>query len=400
MADKKKQKKKLLSHGIKGSRAEKLSSVVANVNKEYKTPVMQMSHDDSFVVPRVTTSVWGLDAKTNGGFPFGRVVSLYGPKSGGKTTMYLRAVGEAQKLCANCYQPGEFKPGKLEMPNLETGEVKKISTDVIVSCPCGKPRDMVVLWVDAEGVWLTEWAKKMGVRVEKTIVLRPSFGEQAYDIVTAFVAVKEVDVIVIDSLAALVPVVERDEGMQVIQQGAAARMNNKFIRKIVSGMNEAHQSGRPISLWLINQYREKIGVLFGSPDCVPGGKGQGFATSLEVEMRPGQIKVDKDTGEVMLGEFRYVVKKNKLGVPGGRGTFLQTMMDTDLFKIGDLMEHEEVIAEAETMGFVARPTKVTYEYEGVKYRGVSQLMRFFGENPEKYEELRRNMLAERLGLDR
>jgi recombination protein RecA len=394
-------KKKRLGEGITGSRAEKLAAVVQGANKEYGRPVMCDSTraNEMLVVPRVTTGLYGLDVKTNGGLPFGRAILVYGPAKGGKTTMLLRGVGQAQKLCANCYQPGVFKPGTMELPDLKTGKIRKVQTDVIVNCPCGNPRDMIILWIDAEGVWLPDWVERMGVQPEKVILSRPSYGEQAYNVVTAFVSIKEIDLIAIDSLAQLTPVAEYDASMEEQQQGAAARMNNKFIRKVISGVNEAFQEDRMITLWAINQYREKIGVMFGSPDVLPGGKGQLFMSSLELELRPGTVEVDKDTGEAILGKFKYKVVKNKIGVGGGKGEFSQCMSDTDVFKIGDLMEHEEVIDAAVRLGIVVKPSSVMYEYAGEKFRGKSQLVRFLGENKEQYEDLKDLMLRARLGID-
>lgn len=394
-------KKGRLGTGVTGDRAEKLAAVVQGANKEYGRPVMCDStrNNEMLVVPRVTTGLYGLDVKTNGGLPFGRAILVYGPAKGGKTTLLLRGVGQAQKLCANCYQPGVFQRGKMRLPDLKTGKIKEVETDVIVNCPCGNPRDMIILWIDAEGVWLPSWSERMGVQCEKVILSRPSYGEQAYNVITAFVSVKEIDLIVIDSLAQLTPVAEYDASMEEQQQGAAARMNNKFVRKVISGVNEAFQEERMITLWAVNQYREKIGVMFGSPDVLPGGKGQLFMSSIEIEMRPGTIEVDKDTGEAVFGKFKYRVVKNKVGVGGGKGEFQQCMSDTDVFKIGDLMEHEEVIDAAANMGIITRPSSVMYEYAGEKFRGKSQLVRFLGENKEQYEDLKDLMLRAKLHLD-
>lgn len=396
-----KKKQKAFSAGAKGTRAEKLAHVVMAANKHYKKPVLSNSTrtNPSLVVSRVSTGLYGLDVKTNGGFPLSRVMLLYGPKQSGKTTMYLRAIAEAQSLCANCHKPGKFKRGKIELPDLATGKIKKIDTEVMVDCPCGNPRDMIILWVDAEGVWLPEWAEKMGVRPEKVILMRPTFGEQAYDVITAFVSVKEIDITVIDSIAALTPAVEYDSGMQEQQQGVAARMNNKFIRKIVSGMNDGFQEGRPITVWMVNQYREKIGVLFGSPDVLPGGKGQGFATTLEVELRPGTITLDAETKEPIFGVFKYTVKKNKVGVAGGKGEYLQCMSELDPFTVGDIMEHEPVIAAAVNMGLVGHPSKVMYEYNGKSFRGMPSAVSYFAENPGEFEALKDFMLRSRLHIE-
>jgi recombination protein RecA len=391
--------KKKVVEEIKGDRSEKLSAVVKGAIKEYGRSVLVSARDSvSLAVPRVGTSLYGLDVSSNGGFPMGRITLLYGPKSGGKTTLYLRGLAKAQRLCANCAKPGEFEEGEIDLPNLETGEIEKVKTQVIVNCPCGNPRDLISLWIDAEGVWLPSWGEKMGVLTEKVILMRPTYGEQAYDVVTAFVSVKEIDLIVIDSIAAITPIVEYTSSMREQQQGVAARLNNKFIRKIVSGMNDSFQTNRPITLWMVNQYREKIGVMFGSPETLPGGKGQGFATSLEVELRPGKISIDDATGEPLFGEFNYVVKKNKVGVSGGKGTFRQCMADTDVFVVGDLMEHEVVIEKAVEMGFIEHD-KVMYEYANQTFRGLSQTVKFFGENPHLFEELKERMIRLKLRMD-
>jgi len=396
----KKTKRKRMADGAKGSRGERLAFVVQGSTKRYKKAVLSPARDhDMLVVPRVSTGLYGLDVATNGGIPLRRVTLVYGGKSGGKTTTFLRALGRAQRLCANCSQPGEFKEGTIELPNLKTGKVEKVKTDIITDCPCGNPRDTLGLWIDAEGVWLPSWAERMGVDTKKVILMRPTYGEQAYDIITAFAELQEIDIIVVDSLAALTPAEEHEAEMEEKQQGAAARMNNKFIRKIVGLMNEAYQNDKPMTVWLINQYRQKIGVTFGPSEVVPGGKGQHFANTMEIEFRPGKVEIDKEAGEPLIGDFYYHVKRNKVGPPGGKGTFRQWMSNTDVFKLGDLMEHEAVIEKAVALGFVERPSKVTYQYKGQNYRGVSTLVRYFGENPIEFEGLKDQMLKVKLGID-
>lgn len=394
-----KPKKGFVAGAVTGDRADKLSSVVQGTQKAYKRNIFVSGGDDRvMVVPRASTGLYCLDAMTNGGLPFGRVTMLMGPAKGGKTTTYMRSLGNAQKLCANCYKPGTFKRGIIRLPNLQTGEVEDVETDVICECPCGNPRDMIVLWVDSEGVFLSTWAQKMGVLPEKIILLRPSYGEQAYDTITAFVSVKEIDLIVIDSIAALTPSAEYEASMEENQQGVAARMNNRFIRKIVSGMNEAFQEDRPITVWMVNQYREKIGVMWGNPECLPGGKGQEFVTSVEIELRPGKTHTDPDNGEPIKCDFSFTVKKNKVGVSGGKGQFSQSAMDTDLFKVGDLLEHEDVVGKAVELGIVKNPGQGVYEYNGETYRGISKLVRYLAENVQYYQFLKNQMLRLKLRI--
>lgn len=388
-----------IAQGSKGSRAQRLGALVVGAKKKYGHSVLsKASKTEALIVPRVSSGVFGVDLRTNGGLPLRRVVMIYGPKSGGKTTMYLRGMAEAQKLCANCCQPGEFEDGVIELPDLETGEVREVETQVITSCPCGKPRDFLAFWMDAEGVWDVDWAIRNGVWAEKVILMRPAYGEQGYDMATAMINSGEIDLIVLDSIAAMTPRAEFEASMEQSLQGPAARMNNRFLRKIVGGMNMCFQQrGHTPGLWLVNQYREKIGVLFGSPEVLPGGKGQGFATSLEIECRPGKVNKDEDSGETLDAAFKYNVKKSKVGVAHGSGEYKLCMADTDIFSLGDVLDHEEVIQFGVDMGFVDKPNNTMYGFNGEKFRGKGQIVLHLAEHPGEYEFLKQQILAQRLG---
>jgi len=377
-----------------------LTEVVQGAIKEYgHSPLHSAEGADATIVPRAGTGIFGMDMTTGGGLPMGRVSMAYGPAAGGKTTLLMRATAAAQMLCANCYQPGEFERGVIELPDLKTGKRRKVETLVIKNCPCGKPKNLITLWVDAEHVWLPSWAKRNGVRPEKVILLRPDFGEQAYDIAIAMLNSGAVRLINIDSLAAMSPAKEIESSMTQELQGVGARMNNKFLRKIVSMMNTCENKfGTTPTLWLVNQYREKIGVFFGSPEVLPGGKGQGFSTTIEMEMRPGKQHIDKETNEPMFKDFKYVVKKNKVGVDGGRGEYRMSLQETQVWKIGDILEHEAVIKKAVEMALIDKPSQQMYEYGGESYRGISSLVRYFADNPDEYEKIKVTMLAMKMGV--
>jgi hypothetical protein len=119
---------------------------------------------------------------------------------------------------------------------------------------------------------------------------------------------------------------------------------------------------------------------------------------MELEMAPGKIEVD-DNGDPMIGEFYWQVKKNKLGPSGGKGTFKQWMTDTDLFSVGDLYEYDTVIARAVDMGLIEHPNSVMYHFNDLKFRGINVFVRYFGENPEVYHNLKETMIRRRLRLD-
>jgi RecA/RadA recombinase len=380
------------------SRAESLAAVFAGGKKRFKKNMLCDTSDERLIVPRASSGLLDMDIKTNGGLPLGRILLVYGEKSGGKTALLLRGMASYQRLCANCSQPGVFKEGKMEFPNLKTGKVEKITTQVIQDCPCGKPKDVIPFWIDAEGVWDTWWASRLGVWTEKVMLGRPAFAEQGYDYAKAFLSTGQVDLIVVDSLAQMAPEAEYQGSMSDQQQGLAARVNNKFIRAAVGGINESFQMGKPMTVWLINQYRMAIGVMFGDPRVLPGGKGASFSSSMEIEMTPKKVTNDPSTGESLYGDFGFFVKRNKVGPPGGKGEFRQWMAKTDLFDMGDLYEHEGVIKIAADMGFVDRPNKTMYEWGGSKFRGASSLAKHFAKNSAEYDELKSAMLKLKLGL--
>jgi len=382
------------------SRAQLLGDVVIGMGKRYKnvSTLADPRNDKRLVVPRVSTSLYGLDVALNGGIPLGRMTLVYGDAKGGKTTLLLRCLANAQRRCGNCNRVAVFGPGEIDLPDLKTGEIKKIKTQVIQSCKCGNPRDVICLWVDAEGVWLTDWAEKLGVWSEKVILMRPSYGEQGYDVMMSFAESGAIDIIVLDSLAQMTPADEVSGGMEEQTQALAARVNNRFIRKIISLMNLGFQRNKQFTLWAVNQYREKVGVVFGSNKVLPGGKGQLFSSSVDIEMTPATISLD-DGGESIMGLFRWRVTKNKMGPPGGKGEFRQWMMDTDVFKTGDLQEHEYVIGKAVELGEISHPNAMMYDIDGRSFRGESQVVKYLAENPDKYEELKDVMIRKRLRIE-
>lgn len=396
----KEKKDPVMDADTKGDRADQLGAIVEGAKKKYGHRVLiGASEEEVLVVPRITTGLYGMDLVTNGGIPQGRITMWYGERSTGKTSKVLRVLGNAQCVCANCYRPAELKDGVITLPNLETGKKQEVETRIVVDCECGNPRNYLCLWIDAEKVWLPSWSKKMGVDPGGVLVMRPEYGEQAYDMALAMVNRGIIDAVAIDSLAALAPKEEMEASMEQAHQGVSARMNNKFLRKLVMAMNYcANTYARSPSLWLINQYREKIGVMFGDPRVLTGGKGQGFAPTLEIECSPGKIDKDEKTKEVYSAEFNYYIKKNKVGVPFGRGSYSMCLTDTSLFQVGDLMEHKTVVEHAVANGFIEKPNNVTYIFEDNKFRGMSDIVRYFGEHVGEYEKLKKDMLRFKLGI--
>ncbi|MEA4162926.1 recombinase RecA [Mycoplasma sp. 4404] len=218
---------------------------------------IQTIHSGSYVLDR---------ALGIGGFPQGKIIEIYGPESSGKTTLALHTIAEVQK------------------------------------------NGGLAAFIDAEQSIDPEYAKRIGVQLDKLILSQPSSGEQALEIVDTLAKSGFIDLIVVDSVAALVPEAELNGEMSDQQIGAQARLMSKALRKITGNSNK-----NKTTILFINQMREKIGVIFGNPETTPGGRALKFYSSIRVEVRKGTIITDgkSNTGT----EIRFKVVKNKLSAP-------------------------------------------------------------------------------------
>lgn len=380
-----------------GGRFEKVMAIVSGAKSEYgATMLHNAAAREVTLVPRVSTGLYKLDIALGGGFPLGRITLVYGEKSGGKTTLYLMGLANAQRLCANCLQPGTFEVGDMEIPNFKTGKLETITTHVITSCPCGNPRDFIALWCDSENSWYGPWLKQRGVWAEKVILLKPEYGEAAYDIIRGMMQTGAIDLTVIDSLAQLAPETERETSMRDAHQGVSARMNNRYLRELPNIMMANLNSGRTTTTWLVNQIRHKIGVMFGNPEVLTGGKGQGFVASAEIDIRPSTISKSK-AGVPLFRDHKWTVKKSKISPPGMSGGFQMSLANVDHFRVGQIMEHESAIEDAVEFGIIEKPSERIYVWDGERYK-KGELVQFFAANPSDFAELRslivRNSIVE------
>ncbi len=246
-----------------------IKSVICNVEKQFgKGAIMQLG-DESGLEPVLTipTGSLALDLATGiGGYPRGRVVEMYGPESSGKTTLALHAIAEAQR------------------------------------------NGGIAAFIDAEHALDVAYAKSIGVEIDKLLVSQPDTGEQALEICEMLVRSGSVDMIVIDSVAALTPKAEIEGEMGDQHMGLQARLMSQALRKLTA---IAHRTGT--TLLFINQLRQKIGVTFGSPETTTGGNALKFYASMRLDVRRiGQIKVGD---EVVGGRTRVKVAKNKCAPP-------------------------------------------------------------------------------------
>ncbi len=245
-----------------------LESALSQIEKAYgKGSIMKLGEQSALKVEAISTGSIGLDIALGvGGIPKGRVVEIYGPESSGKTTLTLHAIAECQKAGGTC------------------------------------------AFVDAEHALDPVYAAKLGVNVDELLISQPDTGEQALEITDTLVRSGAVDLLVIDSVAALVPKAELEGDMGDSHMGLQARLMSQALRKLTSNISRTH-----CTVIFINQIRQKIGVMFGNPETTTGGNALKFYASVRLDIR--RIGALKDKEEVIGNQTRVKVVKNKVAPP-------------------------------------------------------------------------------------
>ena len=374
MAKKKEEEGQELSS--EDARAAKLAEWMKAATKQYGDGSVVTAKDFTWLqVPRISTGIFPLDYGLGGGLPVGRMAMFYGHKSTSKSTILLRAVGNAQKCCSDCWTKIRLRDGK-DKP----------------FCECGKNRKTSVVWLDVEGVWDHEWAGRF-LDLDSLILSQPATGEQAIDMTDSVLRSGVVDIVVIDSIAFLAAASEIDKSSAEPGMGVQARLVGGAMRKFVSAFNAVSlMDGRRPTVWVTNQIRNKIGVMFGSPETVPGGLAIGFATSCEIRTSGGtKYVMDEITGKPMSVELKYKVTKNKTGFANMEGEYVMVLSGDQDKHPGEISDEDWACDMAEKSGLIDVDGN-TRTWHEVKIVGAKNMVKHFMKNKADYEMLRDELM--------
>ncbi|MBO6946992.1 MAG: recombinase RecA [Rhodospirillales bacterium] len=320
-----------------------LDAAVSQIERAFgKGSIMRLGQREVMQVASISTGSIGLDIALGiGGMPKGRIVEVYGPESSGKTTLALHVVAEAQKTGGTC------------------------------------------AFIDAEHALDPVYAKKLGVNVDDLLISQPDAGEQALEIADTLVRSGAIDVLVVDSVAALVPRAELEGEMGDAHVGLQARLMSQALRKLTASVARSNTM-----IIFINQIRMKIGVMFGSPETTTGGNALKFYSSVRLDIR--RIGAIKDRDEVVGNQTRVKVVKNKVAPPFKQVEF-DIMYGEGISKMGELLDLGVTAGIVEKSG-------AWFSFESERLgQGRENSKTFLRENPEHAQKIE-NMIRQNAGL--
>tara|TARA_Y100000768_G_scaffold17500_1_gene12116 strand:+ start:999 stop:2018 length:1020 start_codon:yes stop_codon:yes gene_type:complete len=319
-------------------KSKQLDSALGQIERQFGSgTVMRMGEKRHEKIPAIPTGSLGLDIALGiGGLPRGRIVEIYGPESSGKTTLTLEVIAQCQKLGGTA------------------------------------------AFIDAEHALDPIYAEKLGVNVDELLVSQPDTGEQALEVADIMVASGGIDILVIDSVAALVPKAEIEGEMGDHHVGLQARLMSQALRKITGNVQKSDTL-----VIFINQIRHKIGVMFGSPETTAGGNALKFYSSVRMDIR--RIGTVKDGDEAVGNETRVKVVKNKVSPPFKQAEF-QILYNKGINRLGELIDKGADLDIVEKAG-------AWYSYEGEKIgQGKANAIDFLEQNPKLLKAIEKQVL--------
>ena len=339
---KEKKEEKSNAKPAESEKQKAITLAVLQIEKHFgKGAIMTLGQNVKMDVPAIPTGAMALDVALGiGGVPRGRVLEIFGPESSGKTTLTLSIIAQAQK------------------------------------------RKGTAAFIDAEHAFDSTWAKKLGVNLDDLLISQPDTGEQALEITEMLVRSNAIDVIVIDSVAALVPKAEIEGEMGASHMGLQARLMSQALIKLTAAISKSKSS-----VIFINQLREKIGVMFGNPETTPGGRALKFYSSVRLDIR--RIAQIKRGEEIVGGRVRVKVVKNKVAPPFKQAEF-DLMYDEGVSAVGSILD------VAETFELIKQSGSWLLYGDEKLGQGRENAKSFLRENPKVLNELEKRIL-ERIG---
>lgn len=328
------------------------SDLIKALRKQHGAAIVNKASDvDDLVKRRISTGSFAFDYGLTGGLAVGRVTIFFGPKSSSKTTTGLRVLGNAQKMCSRCWD---------WYVHPITGEV---------GCPCGEYQETVCAFVNTEQHWNKSWASKVGVDTEFMLYSQPDYGEMAVDVTADLLASGHVHVLLLDSLAFLVPMSEADKSASDNLMGDQARLISRAMRRFLSaiGRCEREHGFRP-TLIMTNQISMKLGVMFGNPETTPGGYKPGFLAATEARVWSGKHTGEDEVAGADEVEMKFRITKQKAGIPFKEGEYLLITRDRPELnkKSGDVYDEPFLLSKAADVGLVDKAGH-TWLCEGREY---------------------------------
>ncbi|PKM21273.1 MAG: recombinase RecA [Gammaproteobacteria bacterium HGW-Gammaproteobacteria-15] len=314
-----------------------LAAALGQIERQFgKGSIMRLGDSTALDIAAVSTGSLGLDIALGiGGLPYGRIVEIYGPESSGKTTLTLQVIAEAQKAGKTC------------------------------------------AFIDAEHALDPVYAKKLGVNVDQLLVSQPDTGEQALEICDMLVRSAAVDVVIVDSVAALTPKAEIEGDMGDSHMGLQARLMSQALRKLTGNIKRSNTL-----CIFINQIRMKIGVMFGNPETTTGGNALKFYASVRLDIR--RIGSVKDGDEITGNETRVKVVKNKVAPPFKQAEFI-IQYGAGINKLGELIDLGVAQGLVDKAG-------AWYAYQGNKIgQGKANAMKFLADNQPVADEIEKEL---------
>ena len=333
-----KEPKETKENSVQDGKSEALKLAIAQITKQFGDgSIMKLGENHNVNIELIKSGSLSLDLALGGGYPKGRIIEIYGPESSGKTTLALHAIAEVQK---------------------NGGQAA---------------------FIDAEHALDPSYAEKIGVQIDNLLISQPDNGEQALEICETLVRSNAVDLIVVDSVAALTPKAEIDGDMGDAQMGLQARLMSQAMRKLTAIISKSKAT-----VIFINQIRMKLGVMFGNPETTTGGNALKFYASVRVDIRRiGQIK----NGEDIIGNRTKIkVVKNKIAAPFRTAEF-DIMYNEGISKTGDVLDL------AVQYGVLDKAGAFLKYNGGTIGQGREAVKRLFKENPELFAEIEEKVRA-------